>query len=281
MLAKRLIIILFKLQIFILIFFFISGIFGLIATILYPNAFSNPSRPPTLMGIGGIVGIYYGWLYSFKKTDWIINAYKKIIKSDFFISIKDFIKPQLSKLANNIFGERKIMVNSEEQLMHDFVRWFGTIGIICFALNLLIGEGPFLWKLLLLIVFTLLFVLASGTGFEKSDNKNYDEEVNKELKNWSIKDTLLNTPIGRLIRGIKGKETVDEIFNPIKNKVDKLYKSNTDVSSGKKHENEQKKSSVGLTEEKKKKLQELKLSLDNGLISKEVWEDEVKKVMNS
>ena len=44
---------------------------------------------------------------------------------------------------------------------------------------------------------------------------------------------------------------------------------------------ETKKPSVGLTDSKKELLQELKTSLDNGWIPQDVWEVEVKKVMNS
>ena len=42
-----------------------------------------------------------------------------------------------------------------------------------------------------------------------------------------------------------------------------------------------KKQSVGLTDSRRELLQELKTSLDSGWIPQEVWEEEVKKVMNS
>ncbi len=180
-----------------------------------------------------LISMYYGWKYvndiqSIKKT------ITKLFHNKFLNDIIESIKPILSPIVNLFSGERRIMINKEEQFLHDVVRWTGPFIVIGFGIFILFSDAKNLPPWLLTFLFLgLIFIFKSAVsvGFEKSNDENYDKKTNEKLKNWSIKDTIYNTPIARFFRGIRGKESVEEIFNPI---TSQIKKSKTDNSSEKK-----------------------------------------------
>ena len=126
------------------------------------------------------------------------------------------------------------MINKEQQFFHDLFRWIGPITIIGFAIFIFFSDAKNLPIWFLIFIFLgLIFIFKSAVnvGFEKSNDENYDKKINKKLKDWSIKDTLFNTPIMRVFRGISGEESAEEIFNPIRSQ---LKKKKTDHNSNKK-----------------------------------------------
>ena len=206
---------------------------SLINLLLFPSIIIGLIISPSFGIITSILSLYYGWSY-INNIDSITQNFSKISKNKLLNDIIKPIKTMLLPLVNLFSGERKIMINKEEQFFHDVFRWIGPITIIGFAIFILFSDAKNLPIWFLIFIFLgLIFIFKSAVniGFEKSNDEKYDKKINKKLKDWSIKDTLFNTPIMRIFRSISGKESTEEIFNPI---TSQLKKKKTDQNSDKK-----------------------------------------------